>query len=132
MKPHPIVLWILRIVPAAILLQTLYFKFSAHPESVVLFEKLNAEPFGRIGVGVMELIAGFLLLIPRTTRFGALLSAGLMAGAIGSHLFVIGIESNNDGGYLFALACIVMITSLINLWVYKGGLKSDYDRLFKK
>lgn len=132
MKPHPIVGWILRIVPAIILLQTLYFKFSGHPESVMLFEKLNAEPAGRISVGIMELVTGILLLYPKTTRFGALLSVGTMAGAIASHLFIIGIESNGDGGVLFMLACIVMATSLINVWIYRDLLRRDLEKITKK
>ena len=43
---------VLRLVPAIILLQTLYFKFSAAPESVFIFEQLGLEPWGRIGLGV--------------------------------------------------------------------------------
>jgi len=50
------------------------------------------EPFGRIASGVMELVAGILLLIPRTTVWGAFLGFGIMAGAILSHLLVLGIE----------------------------------------
>jgi uncharacterized membrane protein YphA (DoxX/SURF4 family) len=75
-------IWILRLLAAVILLQTLYFKFSAAPESIYIFSKLGMEPWGRIGTGVLELIAGILLLIPATTVFGALLATGLMAGAI--------------------------------------------------
>ncbi|MFN3848786.1 MAG: DoxX family protein [Spirosomataceae bacterium] len=104
--------WILRIVAAAILLQTLYFKFTAHPESVELFSKLGVEPWGRIGTGVLELITGILLLIPATAFIGGFLGMGLMFGAIASHLFVIGIESKGDGGQLFMLAIVVLICSI--------------------
>lgn len=104
--------WILRIVAAVILLQTLYFKFTAHPESVELFSKLGVEPWGRIGTGVLELITGVLLLIPATSFIGGFLGMGLMFGAIASHLFVIGIESKGDGGQLFMLAIVVLICSI--------------------
>lgn len=104
--------WILRIVAAAILLQTLYFKFTAHPESVELFSKLGVEPWGRIGTGVLELITGILLLIPTMAFIGGFLGMGLMFGAIASHLFVIGIESKGDGGQLFMLAIVVLICSI--------------------
>jgi len=104
--------WVLRIVAAAILLQTLYFKFTAHPESVELFSKLGVEPWGRIGTGVLELITGILLLIPATAFIGGFIGMGLMFGAIASHLFVIGIESKGDGGQLFMLAIIVLICSI--------------------
>lgn len=122
MKFSTLTYWIARILAALILGQTLFFKFSAAPESVALFSKLGAEPWGRIGSGVMELIACVLLLINSTAKYGGLLSAGVMAGAIASHLFVIGIESQGDGGYLFMLAWIVMISSLYIIWVNKDEL----------
>lgn len=113
MKTVTIISWILRIIAAAILLQTLYFKFTAHPESVALFTKLGVEPWGRIATGVLELITGILLLIPATAFLGGFLAMGLMVGAIASHLLVIGIESQGDGGQLFILAIIVLKLSII-------------------
>lgn len=111
--------WLLRIAAAVILLQTLYFKFTGHPESVELFTKLGVEPWGRIGTGVIELIASVLLLLPATVFAGAFLGCGLMAGAILSHLTVIGIESKGDGGQLFMLAIVVLISCLILLILHK-------------
>lgn len=111
--------WLLRIAAAVILLQTLYFKFTGHPESVELFTKLGVEPWGRIGTGIIELIASVLLLLPATVFTGAFLGCGLMAGAILSHLTVIGIESKGDGGQLFILAIVVLICCLILLLLHK-------------
>lgn len=119
MKITIIVSWLLRIVAAAILLQTLYFKFTAQPESVELFTKLGAEPMGRIGTGIIELFASILLLIPSTVFMGALLGIGLMAGAIASHILVIGIQSQGDGGQLFMLAIIVFICCVIIAVLHK-------------
>jgi len=110
-RPLLVVSWICRIVAAIILLQTLFFKFTAAPESVYIFTKVHAEPWGRIGSGVVELIAAVLVLIPGTIWAGALLALGVMAGAIVSHLTVLGIEVMGDGGLLFALALIVFCTS---------------------
>lgn len=109
--------WFLRIVAAAILLQTLFFKFSGAEESVYIFSKLGMEPYGRIGSGIAELIAVILILIPKTTWMGALLACGIMSGAILSHLFVLGIAVENDGGLLFVLALIVLLSciELINM-----------------
>lgn len=107
--------WILRIIPAIILLQTLFYKFSAAPESVYIFSEIGMEPWGRIGVGIGELITGALLLIPRTTWLGALGGIGLMAGAIFFHLTKLGVEVLGDGGLLFTLAVVVMLFSIINL-----------------
>ncbi len=101
--------WIVRIIAAVILLQTLFFKFTASAESVYIFSKLGMEPFGRIFSGIVELIAAVLILIPRTTLLGALIALGLMGGAILSHLFVLGIEVEKDGGLLFILALIVFV-----------------------
>jgi putative oxidoreductase len=111
MKAQTIFLWIARIIAALILLQTLFFKFSGAPESVELFKKLGAEPWGRIGTGVLELIASILILIPSTIWLGSFLAIGLMAGAIGSHILVIGVV-RDDGGQLFLYAVIVLVCAL--------------------
>lgn len=104
---------LLRLVAAGILLQTLFFKFSGAEESVYIFETLGAEPFGRWASGVMELIAAVLLLVPATQAIGAILSAGVMAGAIMSHLLFLGIEVKGDGGLLFGLAIVVFIAAIV-------------------
>ncbi|WP_394766911.1 DoxX family protein [Ferruginibacter sp.] len=132
MKPKLIFSWALRIVAAVILLQTLYFKFTAHPESVELFTKLGVEPWGRIGTGVIELVTSILLLIPSTVFVGAFLGIGLMAGAIVSHLTVIGIESKGDGGQLFMLAITVMVCCLVILALNIQQGINLYNRFSKK
>jgi len=101
--------WLLRIVVAAILVQTLYFKFTGAAESIYIFKTLGMEPYGRIGSGIIEIVASILILIPRTTLLGALLGLGVMIGAIVSHVFVLGIEVQNDGGALFMLALITFL-----------------------
>ncbi|MBP7239006.1 MAG: DoxX family protein, partial [Saprospiraceae bacterium] len=101
---------------AAILLQTLYFKFTGAPESVYIFETVGMEPWGRYGSGVVELLASILLLIPRTAWLGAVFALGVICGAIFFHLTILGIEVMGDGGFLFILACVVFVFSLIILW----------------
>src|SRR5437773_8464755 len=101
--------WVLRATAAVVLLQTLFFKFTAAPESVYIFTKVGAEPWGRIGSGVVELIAAILLLTPRFQWLGAGIAMGVMAGAIVSHLTVLGIEVQGDHGLLFALALITFL-----------------------
>ncbi len=119
MSVQSIVLWVLRIVAAVIMLQTLYFKFSGAEESVYIFSQLGMEPWGRIGTGVMELIASLLILYPRTTHLGALLGLGLMSGAIFFHFTKLGIEVKEDGGLLFYYALTVFISCLVLVLVYK-------------
>lgn len=118
-KSQNIISWVSRIIAAAILLQTLFFKFTAAPESVELFTTLGMEPIGRIGTGIVELIAGILLLVPRTAWIGATLSLGVITGAIFSHLTILGINYNGDGGALFTMGIIVFVTSAVALWLEK-------------
>lgn len=106
-RPQQIFYWAARILAAVILLQTLYFKFSASEESVYIFTTVGMEPFGRIAVGALELIAAILILINASAWMGALLALGLMMGALGMHALFLGIEVRDDGGYLFILALIV-------------------------
>ena len=106
----------LRLIIALILIQTLRYKFTAHPDSIYIFSTVGLEPFGRIGIGVLELIAAILILIPKTIWAGALLTFGLLSGALMMHLTQLGIEINNDGGKLFYLATITLILSGIILW----------------
>lgn len=120
MKARNIISWALRIVAAIILLQTLFFKFSGHPESVAIFSKLGVEPWGRILTGIMELATGILLLIPATAFIGAVLGMGVMSGAIAAHLFVLGIESAGDGGQLFVYAIIVFVSCLVTGLLHKS------------
>ncbi|HEX4823891.1 MAG TPA: DoxX family protein [Candidatus Polarisedimenticolaceae bacterium] len=121
-KPETVVSWILQLVAAAILFQTLFFKFTGAEESVYIFTKLGMEPWGRIGSGVAELIACILLLVPRTVPLGALLALGVITGAIVSHLTKLGIVVKDDGGLLFGLAVVVFVASAIVLVIRRGQL----------
>jgi len=114
-----ILVWALRLLAAIIMLQTLFFKFTAAPESVYIFTKLGMEPWGRIGIGSLELVAAVLIIIPRTTGIGALLAVGLMAGAIFFHLTKLGIAVQGDGGQLFILATLVFTSSAILLYIFR-------------
>ena len=113
---------ILRIIVAVILVQTLRFKFTAHPDSVYIFTKVGLEPNGRILIGVLELIAAILLLIPKTVWAGAVLTLGIIGGAIMMHLTQLGIEINNDGGVLFITAVVTFVLSLIILFRYRKDI----------
>lgn len=114
--------WLCRVVASAILLQTLFFKFTGAPESVYIFTKIGAEPWGRYASGVAELFAAVLLLFPRTSWAGALIAAGVMTGAIGSHLTQLGIVVQGDGGLLFALAVIVLTCSLATAYIHRRNI----------
>lgn len=110
--------WVARLVAVVILGQTLFFKFTAAPESVYIFDKVGLGAPGRIGSGVAELIAAILLLTPYAWA-GALLALGVISGAIMSHLTVLGIEVQGDGGLLFGLALVVFLASLVVLYLHR-------------
>jgi uncharacterized membrane protein YphA (DoxX/SURF4 family) len=124
--------WALRILAAFILLQTLFFKFSAAEESVYIFSTLGMEPWGRIGTGVMELIASILILYPRTTFIGAALGAGLMSGAIFFHLTKLGLVVKNDGGQLFIYALLVFISCVLLLIIHRKQIVDTIKLIFTK
>ncbi|MBI1315639.1 DoxX family protein [bacterium] len=127
--------WGLRILPAVLLMQSLYFKFTAQPVSVQLFTTIGMEPWGRIGIGVQELIVGILYLIPAFAGLGALGAAGLMAGAIGFHLFTpLGIaialpDGGTDGGELFGMAVLIFVLSLANVYFHRRTIPIIGNRL---
>ncbi|MDV6237685.1 DoxX family protein [Leptospira ellisii] len=113
---------ILSVVVALIFLQTLFFKFTGASESVAIFTELGMEPWGRIGSGVAELIVSVLVLIPKRRWIGAVFGLGLMIGAVGAHLFVIGIEREGDGGLLFFLAVLCAVICSVLVWADREKL----------
>ena len=117
-------IWVIKLVAVIILVQTLYFKFTGAEESVYIFSTLGAEPYGRIGSGIVELIASILILIPRTTLLGALMGLGTMTGAILSHLVFLGIEVKNDGGTLFILAIITFLCCSFLVYYNRNSIPS--------
>jgi putative oxidoreductase len=117
-----VVSWVAQIAVAAILAQTLYFKFTYAPETQLIF----AERGGRLAattIGVFELLCAILLLVPRTAALGAALSLAVISGAIFTHLTSLGIAvrdpmtGETDGGLLFGLAMTVATGSLVVLWL---------------
>lgn len=131
-KQIKITAWICRLIAAVIMLQTLYFKFSAAPESIYIFSTLGMEPWGRIGTGMLEAIASILLLFPGTTLYGSILGLGLMSGALFFHLTKLGIVVQDDGGQLFIYALLVWISCLVLLIIYLPQLSRLLNRIKHK
>jgi putative oxidoreductase len=136
-KTQSVTSWILQGIVAAILFQTLFFKFTGAAESKYIFTKLGLEPWGRIGSGIVELIACILLLHPRTVTLGAIIAIGVISGAIMSHLTTLGIvvvnsDGTRDGGLLFVLALTVFFGSAIILILRRGQIPVVGRRLVMK
>lgn len=121
--------WMLQAIVALILFQTLFFKFTAAEESVYIFRTLGMEPWGRIGSGIAELVAVILLLYPKTVPLGALLTIGVISGAIFSHLTKLGIVVKNDGGLLFGLAVVCLLGSVAILFIRRASIPLVGPRL---
>lgn len=122
MNKLTLISWICRVIVALILAQTLFFKFTGAEESKYIFTTVmgaELEAYGRIGSGVVELIAAILLLIPGTAWLGALIALGTISGAIMSHLTQLGIVVKDDGGLLFGLACVVFALSAVVLVIHR-------------
>jgi putative oxidoreductase len=120
--PLRVASWVVRVIVAIILLQTLFFKFSGAPESVYIFETVGQEPWGRYGSGVVELIAAVLLFVPALVPVGAVISLGVISGAIFFHLTKLGIVVQDDGGLLFGLAVVVWTGSAFIAWLHRRDL----------
>ena len=123
--------WILQLVAAVILFQTLFFKFTGAKESIYIFSTLGMEPWGRIGSGVVELIASILLVIPATVTVGAIIALVAISGAIFFHLTKLGIAlpAVNDRGELFTLAVVVFVVSLAILFIRRADIPIVGNRL---
>ena len=132
MTTKVVISWVLRLIAAFIMVQSLFFKFSGADESIYIFSTLGMEPWGRIGTGVIELVAAILLLIPRSTWLGAALGAGTMFGAIFFHLTSLGIEVHGDGGQLFLYAVVTAVSCLILLLFERQRIQQTLQSIFSK
>jgi hypothetical protein len=131
------------LVASAVFLDSLRFKFTNAPETQTIFGKLDgwAASFGAEGlfaqtglfsqyvIGSAELVAASLLLaslvpgLKRLRALGALIAAAVMSGAVNFHLFTpLGIDPNNDGAGLFAMAVVVWLTSIAMVIANRGVL----------
>ncbi|HMQ50176.1 MAG TPA: DoxX family protein [Saprospiraceae bacterium] len=132
MKTKNLLSWVFRLIAAGVLVQTLYFKFTAHPDSVYIFSQLGMEPWGRIGTGVAELVISILLIVPRTAWLGALGGLGIISGALMAHLTQLGVEVQGDGGTLFILAVVVFVSCLIVLFLHRAQAVSTVRHFLKR
>ena len=121
--------WILRLVAAGILLQTLYFKFGAHPESVDLCTLVGVETWGSVGSGLVDVMAGGVVCVAVCWGGGALWCGGVLVGGCGWVGVVVGCGRAGDGGTLFFMAIIVLICALILAFLEKDHLIKDLKRI---
>ena len=142
-RPHLVV----RLIPHAlagfmsvIFLDSLRYKFTDHPNTQVIFGKLNAWAaslgadglfahtglFSQYVIGSIELLASSLLIVGFLPKYRHLQAAGslagllVMAGAVSFHtLTPLGTDPNHDGGGLFVAACINLAAATLMLTVFR-------------
>ncbi|MFG0242890.1 MAG: DoxX family protein [Phycisphaerales bacterium JB054] len=126
-KALRITAWILQIAIAGVFVLTGFSKLSGAPEAIHIFETLGMEPLGRYATGLAEVVAAVLLLVPKTSAIGALLSLLVITGAIGSHVTKLGIQvtmpdGTSDGGTMFGMAVAVFLASIVVLFIRRAQL----------
>ncbi|WP_316762312.1 DoxX family protein [Pedobacter aquatilis] len=107
-----IINWLLISLTVIILMYNAYVKLSWSPGAVQLFSSLNLEPYGRVIVGTLEVLAALLLLYPPIMKYGALLATCMMLGVIITHLTKIGIALSGDYSF-FSMGLIAFVCSAV-------------------
>ncbi|MFG0276280.1 MAG: DoxX family protein [Phycisphaerales bacterium] len=139
--PVRVASWILQLLAAAIIGQTLFFKLTGAPETIALFEVVGGEPVMRYATALMELVAVVLLLVPRTAALGGLAAVIVMTGAIGAHVTKLGISidpvalGNPDleplaGPSLFVLAVVAWLSGAAVAIIRRRSLPIVGAKLF--
>jgi putative oxidoreductase len=97
-----VVMWVLQIAAAGMFLMVGFLKLSGNPQLVGLFEAIGLGQWFRYLTGSLEVGGAIMLLIPRLSGLGALMLAGVMIGAVITHLFIVG------GSPLMAIILLVV------------------------
>lgn len=114
--------WICQLIAAHIMFWAGIAKLNAHPGSVHVFDSLGSGDTLRLTIGVLEVFAAALLLMPKTVAWGAVLSFGIMLGAIIAHLTELGMVVNNDGGWLISRLATMLVTTIIIMVIRRRSL----------
>ena len=127
-RRQKILIWVCSLIAAGIMIETLFFKFTAAPESVYIFRKMGTEPWMRWVQGIWELLASIGLLWPRLRWAGGILTTGAMAAAILSHLTWLGFAVQNDHGLLFGMSNVTFTSGVIVMMMYREHIP-NYQRM---
>src|SRR6266481_4778904 len=100
------VLWILQILAAATSFLAGGSKLAGVAPMVEMFDKIGLGQWFRYLTGGMEVTGAILLLIPATVTLGSALLVLTMAGAIATHLFILG------GSPVPAIVLFVMVGTI--------------------
>ena len=101
-----VVLWVLQLAAAGMFLMVGFFKLSGNAQLVGLFKAIGLGQWFRYLTGTLEVAGAILLLIPRTSGLGALMLAGVMVGAVVTHVFIV-------GGSPLPATILLVVTSVV-------------------
>jgi len=91
---------------------------------------MNGPQALELRVFLRALLLGCLPRFRRLQAFGAALGLAVMTGAISFHLFTpLGIDPNNDGGGLFAMACVVWLSCATLLFIRREHLAYGLSKI---
>lgn len=98
-------LWVLQIAAAAMFFLSGGSKLASAPEMVALFEAIGMGQWFRYVTGALEVLGAATLLVPRLAGAGALMLAGVMVGAVATHLII--------GGSPLPALVLLVVTTLV-------------------
>ncbi len=123
MKAQIIVNAALKFFPILLFFTSGFSHLMGDETSVLIFSKLGVEPWGRILIGALELAAGFLMIMPGRSLEAGIVGAVLALGMVAVHLTILGTELNEDNGYRFSLALILLTACLGLMVVHRSEFK---------
>jgi putative oxidoreductase len=109
-----IAIWVLQVLAAAAFISAGGAKLAGVPMMVEIFDKVGVGQWFRYVTGSIEVASGLALLIPALAAFGAVMLVGTMAGAVVTHLFII-------GGSPVPAILLLAITAII-AWFRRGTI----------
>lgn len=143
-KPLAITSIVLQVAVAGLFVMMSLGKLTGNADAKFIFETVGIEPVGRYATGVAELLAAVLLLVPRATAYGAMLSLLVVLGAIGSHLTTLGVSvtlpssitpehpAGQTDPTMFVMAVAVLLASAAVLVIRRAQLPGIGPRLAGK
>ena len=115
-----VALWLTQIVLAAMFVFAGGLKLTGAPDMVGLFDAVGIGQWFRYVTGSIVVLSAVALLVPSWAAFGALLLIPTMAGAVFTHLFIVGGSP--------VPATVLLTGSLAIAWARRDQLASVLSR----
>lgn len=103
-----VAVWVLQVAAAAVFAMAGFGKLTGAPDMVALFDAVGVGQWLRFVTGSLEIAGALLLLVPVLCGVGALVLAGVMSGAILTHLFIL----HNSPAFPSVLLVVVLAIAL--------------------